>query len=77
MSDLEATLTSLNNTINNTITDYTPVFGSLDEKSQLVDGVEIQVIFLIRHFFIALNLISLLLCYICANCHTLIICTIT
>ena len=43
MSDLEATLTTLNNSINNTITDYTPVFGGVEEKSQLLDGVEIQV----------------------------------
>ena len=44
MSDLEATLTTLNNTINNTITDYTPVFGGVEEKTQLLDGVEIQVL---------------------------------
>ncbi|XP_063682985.1 cysteine protease ATG4B-like [Bolinopsis microptera] len=44
MSDLEATLTTLNNTINNTITDYTPVFGNLEEKTQLLHGDVIQVL---------------------------------
>ena len=44
MGDLEYTLTTLNNTINNTISDYSPVFSRIpDEKYELLAGAEIKV----------------------------------
>ena len=44
MGELDATLTQLNNTINNTISDTLPVLGLQEEKNLIQDNIPIQVI---------------------------------